>query len=89
MVSSLTDKLLGETIEGGSGARRSTGFTDDVGSTATNIISRTLNGIVIQAIVTQFTAGKLNYANIVTDAFGNELGNEIGRSTYSSLTANQ
>ena len=44
VVSSLTDTLLGETIEGGGGARRSTGFTEAVGSTAANIISRTLNG---------------------------------------------
>lgn len=89
MVSSLTDTLIGETIEGGGGARRGTGFTEAVGSTAANIISRTLNGIVSQTIVTQFTGGKLNYANIVTDAFGNMLGNEIGRSINSSLTADQ
>gem|GEM_PF-2995633 len=89
VVSSLTDTLLGETIEGGGGARRGTGFTEAVGSAAANIISRTLNGIVSQTIVNQFTGGKLNYASIVTDAFGNALGNSLGGEIRDSLTANQ
>ena len=88
MVSSLTDTLLGETIEGG-GERRGTGFTEAVGSTAANIINRSLNGIVSQTIVNQFTGGKLNYASIVTDAFGNALGSSIAGEIRASLVANQ
>jgi len=89
VVSSLSDTLLGDSIDQATGKSSPSALTTAVGSTAANIISRSLNGIVSQTIVNQFTGGKLNYASIVTDAFGNAIGNSLGGEIRDSLVANQ
>jgi len=89
VVSSLSDTLLGDSIDQATGKSSPSALTTAVGSTAANIISRSLNGIVSQTIVNQFTGGKLNYASIVTDAFGNAIGNSIAGEIRASLVANQ
>jgi LysM domain len=91
IVNGLTDRLLGEQSIGLSGTpiRQDTAFTEAFGRTAANVITNALAGTVSQVIVTRFTGGKLNYANIAADAFGNAIANGIGEDIGYSIAAEQ
>jgi len=95
IATSLTDTLLGQELQGpiqpGMPAlgRASTDLTDALGRSTANIIANTLAGTVSQVIQTRFAGGRLNYANIASDAFGNALANHIGYDLRNSIVASQ
>ena len=95
IINSLTDTLLGQELQGpvqpGQAplGRASTALTDALGRSTANVITSTLAGTVSQVIQTRFAGGRLNYANIASDAFGNAIANNIGYDLGNSIVASQ